>query len=498
MLKIILVSSIWLNVGLLLGRFSGFVREAVVASVFGASERADTVVLVLTIPDLLISILVGGALGAVLIPRFSDKPDMAKRLLYQSSVVMFFLFSIIALSLFINVEALVHLLAPGFSEAQRVGTSSIMRWVLWLLPVTVLAGAATAFLHSQNRFFVPALGTLIINSTVIVGILMTLVWKDTLLLIAGAVVFGGVLRLLSQLSLVKLKWTPVAALEPWQIDRQLCLHYIQAMASGSLLLLFPVFARAYVSFEPAGSIAIFNYTLRLIDFPLLLGVTFLATVFFPRLSSSFNESREVHDQWVSLGLRCTLVLAVVCVAVLLTLNQFYSDFVYGYGKMRVQDLDQINSLLTIGLIMIPFQGMAVFLTAVSNSRRNTRTPMLINAVGLILFIIMCQAELLGSGLTSVMLTLLVSYILVSVAFCLSVKIAGKPSLRSLLSIETIFGMLVVIILLFLSLRWLVDSQLPSILALAIGVVSGATVLAGLAYVSRSHWQNLQSVEPQDQ
>ena len=56
--------------GILLGRIAGFVRESFIVAHFGASEQADYAVLILTIPDLLINMLVGGAMGAALIPEF--------------------------------------------------------------------------------------------------------------------------------------------------------------------------------------------------------------------------------------------------------------------------------------------------------------------------------------------------------------------------------------------------------------------------------------------
>ncbi len=65
MLRAILLSSIFLNTGLLLGRISGFIREALVAASFGASSEADIVVLMLTVPDLMVSLLMGGAMGAI-------------------------------------------------------------------------------------------------------------------------------------------------------------------------------------------------------------------------------------------------------------------------------------------------------------------------------------------------------------------------------------------------------------------------------------------------
>ena len=87
MLRAILLSSLAVNVGVLLGRLAGFAREALVASSFGSTAEADVVVLMLTVPDLLINLLVGGGLTATLVPRFTQRPDQARQLWGQIIVL---------------------------------------------------------------------------------------------------------------------------------------------------------------------------------------------------------------------------------------------------------------------------------------------------------------------------------------------------------------------------------------------------------------------------
>ena len=84
MFKAILISSVMLNLGLLLGRVSGFVRQSFIAMAYADSPEADVVVFMLTVPDLLVNILMGGAFGAVLIPAFANDAKQAKKLLYQT------------------------------------------------------------------------------------------------------------------------------------------------------------------------------------------------------------------------------------------------------------------------------------------------------------------------------------------------------------------------------------------------------------------------------
>jgi len=422
MLRSLLLSSLALNLGLLLGRLAGFAREAFIASTYGATAEADIVVLMLTVPDLLVGILMGGAMGAALVPEFSQRPEQSRQLLYQSLLFFGVLFTGLAGGFYWQVDMLVSLLVPGFAEDQASKAAIALGWVIWLIPLTVLAGVVTAYLHTKNRFAIAALGTLIINSTIIVGLVLVYAEYGTMYLLALFVLLGGLLRLLSQLLQVRPVWNPLSSLRPALLDRPLLTRYVQAMLSGSALLLFPVVARAMASFHGEGSVALFNYAVRLVEFPLAVAVTFLAVVFFPRLAQSYISDEAQHRQQIRYGVQITLALSLVAMIVLVTLNSAYTQIVYGYGGIGEGSLIQVMALISIGLMTLPLQGLSSFLTAVFNARKNTRTPLLINGSGLIFFLVVSNTGLFGKGLEALMWGMVISYALICVLQLLLLKI----------------------------------------------------------------------------
>lgn len=136
MIKAILLSSLLFNIGLLLGRFSGFIRESFLAASFGVSAEADIAVMMLSIPDLLVNILVGGGLAAALVPEFTQFPSQARRLWWQSMLIFTGFFMLIAALLHGLMQPLMALLAPGFSNEQLQASLLPMRWVIWLMPLS--------------------------------------------------------------------------------------------------------------------------------------------------------------------------------------------------------------------------------------------------------------------------------------------------------------------------------------------------------------------------
>lgn len=422
MIKALLLSSLAMNLGLLLGRLSGFAREAFVATTYGTTAQADIVVLMLTVPDLLVNILMGGALGAMLVPEFSQRPELARKLLYQSLLFFGMIFAGVSAGLYWQADILVSLLVPGFGEMQVEQSAIALGWVIWLIPLTVLAGVVTAYLHSQNRFAVAALGTLIINTTIIFGLLLIYYGYGSLWLLAVFVLLGGLIRLGSQLLQVRPVWKPLVSLQPRLLNKDLLTRYGQAMLSGSVLLLFPVVARALASYGGEGSVALFNYATRLVEFPLAIAVTFLAVIFFPRLSQSFSTDSAQHRLLVKYGVQITLGLSLVAAIPLISLSDAYAGIVYGHGDMQNSSVMLVAALTAIGLTALPLQGLAVFLTAVFNSRKDTRTPLLLNATGLVFFLLVSKFDLFGQGLPALMWGIVASYVLICILQLIFLKI----------------------------------------------------------------------------
>ena len=480
MIKTILLSTLVLNIGLLLGRLSGFVRESIVATTYGTSSQADIVVLMLTVPDLLINILVGGAMGAVLIPEFNSSPNNAKKLLFQTAVFFGIVFTLISTFLYWQSYTLVELLAPGFEDTQTLQASIGLGWVMWLVPLTVLAGIATAYLHSKNKFAVASLGTLIINITIIAGLFLVYFGFGSIFWVAMFALLGGALRLLSQLISVGMKWDPVQSFDSILLNKGILLRYMQAILSGSILLFIPVLARAFASYSGEGGVAIMNYSTRLIEFPLAIAITVFTVTLFPRLSDSFINNKKLYNKLVSYGSQATLGISILIMIALILLSSHYVSVVFNYGHMQTEDLFTMQQLISIGLFALPLQGMSFFLTAVFHSQKNTKVPLIINSIGLVVFILIYINSIFGNDLESIMWAMVCSYGLTFVLQLFILKIDDLRIWKAFLNSEFITGLLVSSATLYLLVVWINNANYNSIITLFIAVLAGFISLVILA------------------
>lgn len=413
-LRSLISAGAWVSAGVLLGRIAGFAREASIAGTFGVSLSADVAILILTLPDVLANILMGGALSAVLIPEFTRLPsNQARRLFYQSSMLVVFTFGAIALVLAWQARPLIRLLAPGLGQEGvelAAGPTSI---VVWVVPMTVLAGVTTAYLQAAGRFAVPALGTFIFNSVLVVGMVALLPSRDGLLELGVFAVLAAALRWCSQLLNLP-RYEQCGALSRfWLINRSLLVRYLEALASGSLLVLLPVLARAFASYGDVGGIAQMNYANKLVELPLGIGLTVFSVVLFPHLARAFADGdHESAQHMLRRGLTFVFNIALAMTVPLVWFGSEFSQLVFGWGTITESKLHSLGMLASIGFLSLPAQAVSSLLLAAFNAQRDTRTPLVINVLAVAGFTLIGWLAMEAYGVPGVMVVLTLAHWLV--------------------------------------------------------------------------------------
>ncbi len=412
--KKLLAAGLLVSGGLFLGRITGFVREVTIASAFGATEEADIVIFTLTLPDFMINILMGGALAAALIPELKKlEPKDAHRLFLQSSLLAGLVFSALVGILMLFPKYLVFLFAPGFTENAVNISSQLIRYSLWVVPLTALSGVTTAFLQANNRFGIAALGTLIFNSVLVIAFLMFINDTSEIYFLGWAVILAGLIRWLSQWIAARQNKPQVSGSPVWHIDRPLLVRYLQALGSGSLLLVMPIIARTLASLEGAGSFATINYITKLIELPMGICLGVFAVVLFPTLSGLFSEGKNKEGLEIArIGVMALFITSYSIVLVSIWFSEDLTRIVYEWGKMGDGALIQIAGLLKIGILALPAQGLSALMTSISNAKQDTKLPLVSSLIGVLIFVPLALVMSKYSDLEGIVLALVFVYWLV--------------------------------------------------------------------------------------
>lgn len=139
----------------------GFIREAVFASLFGATMQADAFLVALVVPTALLS-AIGGALATVFIPVFGarivkDGVEPANRLANSVLNAVLLISTVFLLVSLLFAEPIVGLVAPGLEEETASLATRLTRIMLFALPFMVASGWVTGLLHARQHFLLPAL-----------------------------------------------------------------------------------------------------------------------------------------------------------------------------------------------------------------------------------------------------------------------------------------------------------------------------------------------------
>ena len=143
-------------------------RQMIIGRQFGLSVELDVFNIANNLPDMLFTLISGGALSMALIPVMSDiiNKDGKKSgwKLFSSIANLFFLCAIVlALLTAIFAEPLVASeigIAPGFSAQQQASVIRLMRMNLIAMLLFALSGLFVGGLQANRHFLMPALSEL--------------------------------------------------------------------------------------------------------------------------------------------------------------------------------------------------------------------------------------------------------------------------------------------------------------------------------------------------
>lgn len=370
--------------GILLGRVMGFARDSAVAHQFGVGAKTDVVVALLTLPDALLNFLALGALSAALIPEFAKASDVirADRFFWRASIVTGLGAIVVAGIAALLTPQILALLAPGIAGAQAATAERYLPVTLAAIPLTVLAGVSTARLQASQAFLIPALGTLIFNAVIASTVVWFLDPRAPVRTFAWAIIVAAAVRWLTQLAQLR-AWRLPAKVSGPVLDRDVLRRYLQAVWSLGAVTLLPVIAKAIASAQGPGELARFHFAQRLVELPMALAVGTVTVAAFPAMAAAFAEGRE-DDDTASGAVVGILLAALPLCAFMFVFREPIAAIVFGAGNDA--STAAIASILGIGLVCVPIQGMAAMAVAIFNARLDTYAPAVINFAMLVAFV----------------------------------------------------------------------------------------------------------------
>lgn len=379
----------------MMSRVLGFIRDAIIARVFGAGAAADAFFVAFKLPNLLRRIFAEGAFSQAFVPILAEyknqQGEEATRTFVAYIAGMLTLaLAIVTILGMIAAPWIIYVTAPGFTDdADKFAlTTDLLRVTFPYIFLISLASLAGAILNTWNRFSVPAFAPTLLNvSMIIFAAFAAPYFNPPIMSLAWAVLVGGVLQLVYQLPhLKKVGMLVLPRLSfrdsgVWRVMKMMGPAIIGVSVAQISLIINTIFA----SFLQSGSVSWMYYADRLMELPSgVLGVA-LGTILLPSLAKSFtsgnqNEYRQLMD-W---GLRLCLLLALPCALGLAILAEALTVSLFQYGNFTAHDSLMTQYALIAYCVGLTGMILVKILAPGFYSRQNIRTPVKIAIVTLIL------------------------------------------------------------------------------------------------------------------
>ena len=366
-------------------RVLGFVRDTLIARVFGAGIYTDAFFVAFKIPNLLRRLFAEGAFSQAFVPVLAEYKnrrghEATRELVSHVATLLGLVLVLVAIAGMLAAPWVVYVSAPGFADdADKFAlTVELLRITFPYIFFISLVSLAGGVLNTYARFAVPAFTPVWLNLAFIAAALLFAPYFDPPVKVLGWAVFaGGVLQLLFQLPyLYRLGLIPRFRLNlhdegVWRILRLMGPAVFGVSIAQISLLINTIFA----SFLVTGSVSWLYYADRLMEFPTgILGVA-LGTILLPSLAKSFaDKADQEYSQLMDWGLRLTFLLAIPAAVALAVLAVPLVTSLFHYGEFT--DLDVLMtrqalmaySLGLLGLILVKVLAPGFY------SRQNIKTP----------------------------------------------------------------------------------------------------------------------------
>jgi putative peptidoglycan lipid II flippase len=386
--------------GTLISRITGFLRDIVLARIFGATGYTDAFFVAYRIPGLLREIFAEGSISAGYVPVFTETMtkegrEEAKRL---AGIVFAFLLSVLLIVCFLGVllaPSIASVLARGFmdNEEQFSLTIKLIRIMFPFILFISLAALAMGTLNSLRSFFIPALAPAFYNLTLISFALFIAPGLSVPILAIGiGVTAGAAVQYGAQLMALQKKGFGIRPV----------FQFFHPGLKKMLLLLAPVVltmgvpqinvlvSNTFSTYLPVGSATYLYFSWRFTHLPVGLFAISTATALLPSLSEQAARG-NIHElrNTFSFSLRLMFFITLPAMAGLLVLAKPIVNTLLQRGEFTSADTEgTVYALLFLASGIWALAGLRVVRT-VFYSMQDTKTPLKIALLSAFINVVFC-------------------------------------------------------------------------------------------------------------
>jgi putative peptidoglycan lipid II flippase len=392
-------------------RVLGFIRDIVLARLFGATPAADAFFVAYRIPNLLRELFAEGSMSSAFIPVFAEYQTLkSKRDAWELASAVFTTLLTIVIGVtvvgILAASGIVWLMAPGFHDDPiKLGMTTLLTQIMFPYLIFIsLAALAMGILNSMRAFAAPAFSPVFFNIFIIgCALFLSPMMSEPILGVAIGVVAGGLAQFLMQLPGLSLRGMLFGfRFQPGHPGvRRIGALMVPSLLGLSVTQINITVSTILASFFSGGPTYLF-YGMRLIQFPLGIFGVALATAILPTLSAqAARGALEELRTTLGFGLRMILFIILPAMLGLILLRQPIVHLFFEHGTFTAHDTaETAAAVLCYSVGLWAFGGVRIIVSAFY-SLQDTRTPAISAAIAVVanlVFSLLLMSSLGAAGL----------------------------------------------------------------------------------------------------
>ena len=374
----------------LLSRLLGFVRDAVVAALFGATGATDAFYTAFTVPDWLNYIVAGAMLSITFIPIYTrhlndDTTDEGDRVLSIIATIM----TLVVVGGVVVLEWYTPQLLSGYMRKLRPADLQLcITLTRILLPAQLffyLGGLAGATLFARQRFVAASTAPLVYNLCAILGGalfgrrygIVSMAWGT----LAGAVIgpFGVMVVAAWRAGM---RYRPSLALGHPEFREWLWASL--PLMLGVTLVGADDWVIRYFAAADVGAISCLSYARKLVQVPIAVAGQAVGQASMPFFARLWAEGRRVElGDLVTRSARASGAVAALAACALIALGEPAVDLLFRRGHFDAAQVLPTARYVALFALAIPLWGMQGIIARAFYAGGDTLTPMVSGMVVMI-------------------------------------------------------------------------------------------------------------------
>lgn len=362
-----------------ISRVFGFLRDLLIAHVFGAGRLSDVFLAAFKLPNLFRDLLGEGALSSIFIPMYTGKNKDEN---FAKNVFSWLMMILLGITLLFEIfmPLVVWILAPGFSDdpGKMQLTVVISRIMFWYVVFICASAFLSAILNAFSKFLLVAFMPVLLN-VMLIGALLLAAWfapETVLYIMAFTVVLSGIIQFAVLwgrirhhhfgLRLIRPRWTPAIK----SMFKRLGISII-----GNGFYQITIIVGTLVASFQNGAVSWLYYSDRMIQLPFALIGLAVGTVLISSMSNAMAEKnmRSVYLQQNS-SMRQSMMLIMPCVVGLFVLAEPIIKYLFEYGAWTPESTHAVAMAIMIQVLVLPAMMISQIYSKTLYASQDVRTP----------------------------------------------------------------------------------------------------------------------------